>query len=255
MQEQFFKYARAGAIVLVACAAVVYAFQYKRSIDNTYPGKTFSVDATGDIDTVPDVAKFSVSVTTEGGKNIADVQKTNTEKMNKINAYLKEQGIDAKDLKTIQYNVSPRYDYQPCQNGICPQPSISGYTISQSLDVKVRDTEKLGDLLSGVVEKGGNNVSSIQFVVDDEDAAKDGARLEAIDKAKKKAQTMAKAGGFRLGKLVSIYENSGPMPADAYGMGGGISEMSSVKSAPAPTIEPGTNTTKVQVTVTYEIID
>lgn len=248
------RYAKTGAFVLVAFAAVIYSYQYARFVGNAYPGKTFSVEGVGEIDSVPDVASFSVSVITEGGRNVADAQRMNTEKMNRINAYVKEQGIEAKDLKTSQYNVSPRYDYPPCKDGVCPRPAISGYSISQSLDVKVRETEKLGDLLSGVVENGGNSVSDIRFVVDDEDAAKAEARDEAIDKAKKKAKAMAKAGGFRIGKVVSIYESSSsPMPMDAYGRGG--MEMSDMKAMAAPTIEPGTQTSQVQVSVTYEILD
>lgn len=245
------KFVKVGALALISFAAIVYAYQYKRSIDNTYPGRTFSVEGIGEIDSVPDVASFSVSVYSEGGRSVADVQKSNTEKMNRINAYLKEQGIEAKDLKTSQYNVSPRYDYPSCKDGICPRPVIAGYTVSQSLDVKVRDTEKLGDLLSGVVENGGNNVSDIRFVVDDEDKAKAEAREEAIKKAKSKANAMAKAAGFRLGEIVSIYENAGVMPMEAYGRGG--MEMSDMKSAAAPVIEPGTQTSQVQVSVTYEI--
>lgn len=247
---------KAAAILLIAVAAVIYSFQYKRLVDNTYPGKTFTVDGTGDIDVTPNIAKFSASVITEGGKNVAEAQKTNTEKMNKINAFLKEQGIEAKDLKTTQYTVNPRYSYSNCSDGgVCPAPEISGYSVNQSLDVKVRDTEKLGDLLSGVVQNGANSTSGVNFVVDDEDVSKDSARTEAISKAAKKAKAMAKAGGFRIGKLVSIYENSDMNPvADSNGMGGGL-EMSSAKAVSAPAIEPGTSTTKVQVTLTYEILN
>lgn len=256
MQESALKTMKGVAILLIAVAAVIYSFQYKRSVDNTYPGKTFSVDGTGDIDVTPNIAKFSASVITEGGKNVAEVQKTNTEKMNKVNAFLKEQGIEAKDLKTTQYTMNPRYSYPNClSSGTCPAPEITGYSVNQSLEVKVRDTEKLGDLLSGVVANGANSTSEVNFVVDDEDVSKDAARAEAISKAAKKANTMAKAGGFRIGKLVSIYENSNMNPvADSYGMGGGL-EMSSAKVTPAPTIEPGTSTTKVQVTLTYEILN
>lgn len=247
---------KAIALLLIALAAVIYSFQYKQSVDKTYPGRTFSVDGSGDIDATPNIAKFSVSVITEGGKNVPEAQKTNTEKMNKINAFLKEQGIEAKDLKTTQYTVNPRYDYPNClSGGTCPAPEITGYSISQSLDVKVRDTEKLGSLLSGVVQNGANSTSGVNFVVDDEDASKDAARGEAISKATKKAKSMAQAGGFRIGRLVSIFENSNATPMmDSYGMGGGL-EVSNAKAAPAPTIEPGTSTTKVQVTLTYEILN
>jgi hypothetical protein len=206
----------------------------------------------GDIDTTPDVAKFSVSVVTDGGRNVAEVQGMNTEKMNRVSAFLKEQGVDKKDLKTSQYNLAPRYDYS-CREGACPPPAIIGYTLSQTLDVKVRDTEKLGDLLSGVVQNGANSVSDVRFVVDDDDAAKSEARAEAIGKAQKKAKAVAKAGGFRLGKLVSLYESTYVPQDGGYGMGG--AEMSGLKTAVPPTIEPGTQSTKVQVTLIYEILN
>lgn len=252
MREFILKAAIAGAALLFAVSAVVYSYQYSRSVNKAYPTRTFSVEGAGDIDTTPDVAKFSVSVVTDGGKNVAEMQGMNTEKMNTVTAFLKEQGVDKKDMKTSRYDLAPRYDYS-CREGACPPPAIIGYTLSQTLDVKVRDTAKLGDLLSGVVENGANSVSEVRFVVDDDDAAKSEARAEAIEKAKKKAKAVAKAGGFRLGKIVSLYE-SNFMPQDGgYGMGG--SEMSSLKAMVPPTIEPGTQSTTVQVTLVYEIIN
>lgn len=252
MREEILKTVKVGAIFLFAVSAAAYTYQYGRSIDKTYPIKTFSVDGVGDIDTTPDVAEFSVGVVTDGGKNVAEVQGMNTEKMNSTIAFLKEQGVDKKDMKTSQYNLAPRYDYS-CREGACPPPAIIGYTLSQTLDVKVRDMTKLGDLLSGVVQNGANNVSDVRFVVDDDDAAKSDARAEAIGKAQKKAKSVAKAGGFRLGKLISLDESNALSQYGGYGMGG--AEMSNIKTVVPPTIEPGTQSTKVQVTLTYEIIN
>lgn len=251
MHESVPKILKAISFVLIAVAAVMASYQYKISVSTTYPTRTFSAEGSGDVDVAPDLATFSVTVTTDGGKDVAEVQGVNTEKMNKVTAYLKEQGVDKKDLKTAQYNLSPRYNYAPCTSGSCPAPSISGYNLTQTLDVKVRDSAKLGDLLSGVVANGANNVSEVRFVVDDDTDAKNEAREKAIADAKKKAMATAKAAGFRLGKLVSLYESSNPAPY-AYGMGGDMMEMSA-KTANAPRVEAGTQTTKVQVTVTYEI--
>lgn len=242
------------AWLLVAAAALLYAVEFARSVDKTYPTRTFSVEGEGKLDVVPDVAKFSVSVVTDGGKNVAEVQTKNTEKMNAVGAFLKESGLGEKDLKTDEYTLSPRYDYPNCTGlVICPQPSISGYTLTQTLQVTVRETEKLGDLLTGVVTSGANSVSQVTFTVDDEDEAKADARKEAIKKAQEKANRIAKDAGFEIGRLVSIYETP-----QVFGFGGD-SEMS-VKSASAgmggaiaPSIEPGTNVTKVNVTLTYEI--
>lgn len=251
MHEHFLKGVKAVSLVLVASAAVMAGFQYKVSVGNMYPVRTFSVDGTGDIDATPDLATFSVTVVTDGGKNVAEVQGANTEKMNKVHAFLVERGIEKKDLKTGQYNLSPRYDYTPCNAGDCKAPTISGYSLTQTLDVKVRDTTQLGDLLSGVVENGANTVSGVSFVVDDDEAVKDAARKEAIADAKRKALATAKAAGFRLGKLVTLYENSNPMGYG--GMGGDGAESALMKANAAPVVEPGTQSTKVQVTLTYEI--
>lgn len=253
MQETMVKMVKAGAFVLIAVAAVIASYQYKLSVDGIYPTRTFSVDGTGEIEAVPDLATFSVTVTTDGGKNVTEVQSANTEKMNAVTAFLKEQGIDKKDLKTGQYNLSPRYSYAQCfAGGNCPAPTITGYNLTQTLEVKVRESDKLGDLLSGVVASGANSVSEVRFVVDDDTAAKDAAREEAIADAKKKAKATAKAAGFRLGRLVTLYENANPVTS--YGMGGAL-DMAAVKSEAVPAVEPGTQAMKVHVTLTYEVKD
>ena len=92
MEEQTVKMVKAGALLLIAVAAVLASYQYKVSVGMTYPNRTFSVDGTGDVDTTPDLATFSVTVMTDGGKNVSEVQGANAEKMNKVNAFLKDQG-------------------------------------------------------------------------------------------------------------------------------------------------------------------
>ncbi|OGI21388.1 MAG: hypothetical protein A2808_00035 [Candidatus Moranbacteria bacterium RIFCSPHIGHO2_01_FULL_55_24] len=251
MSESLTKQVKAGAFLLLAFAALAYTYQYGRSVNQAFPNRTFTVDGEADVETPHDVASFTATVVTEGGKEVATLQAQNTEKMNALNAFLKEQGISGKDLQTKNYSLTPRYQYSNCLPGTtCPPPAISGYTITQSLEVRVRNMDILGALLAGVVEKGANTVSGVSFVTDDDEDARNDAREEAFKEARKKAQSIAKAGGFRLGKLVSFYEDNGLIPADMnYGMGG--SELS-VKSA-APVIEPGTEKGKLKVVLTYEI--
>lgn len=244
------------AWLLIGVAALLGAIEFGRSVDKTYPTRSFSVEGEGVAEIVPDVAKFSVSVVSDQGRDVAVVQKANSEKMAAVNAFLKESGIDEKDLKTEEYTLSPRYDYPNCI-GIspCPQPTISGYTLTQTLRVTVRDMEKISDLLSGVVANGANTVSQVVFTVDDEDEVKAEARMKAIEAAEKKATQIAKEAGFHMGRIVSVYESQQPM----FGYGGGMAEADAFKSvavnaAPnAPSIEPGTSEVKVNITLTYEI--
>ncbi|MFA9262085.1 MAG: SIMPL domain-containing protein [Undibacterium sp.] len=254
-QENTQQSVKSLAWLLIAVAALLGAVEFGRSVDKTYPTRTFTVDGEGTVEIVPDVAKFSVSVVSDQGKDVATVQKANSEKMAAVNAFLKESGVSEKDLKTEEYTLSPRYDYPNCV-GIspCPQPTIAGYTLTQTLRVTVRDKEKIGDLLSGVVAKGGNSVSQVVFTVDDEEDTKTEARKKAIETAEKKAARIAKDAGFRMGRLVSIYETpqmigyGGAAEADAYSMKSAVAN-----PVPAPSVEPGTNETKVTVSLTYEI--
>jgi hypothetical protein len=186
-----------------------------------------------------------------------------TQKINAITAYLKGAGVNEKDIKTIDYSVYPQYDYQ---NALCPQSTsgaaiycppgrqvLKGYEVRQTTQVKVRDTAKAGDLLTGVGGKGATEVSGLTFTFDDPNAMQDEARNKAITDAKKKADVLAKQLGVRLVRVVSFNEN-GNYPSPIYydkavmtsGMGG-------AEPARAPEISVGQNKVTSNVSVTYEI--
>lgn len=251
MPDDFLKRLKVFTFVVLALSAVAYVYQYGRSVNLTNQN-SFTVTGEATMETATDIATFDTSVVTEGGNNVADIQKQNVEKMNTINAFLKEQGVEKKDLKTSQYTLTPRYSYQNCDGRqVCPPPSISGYTLTQTLIVKVRNLETLGNILSGIVEKGANNVSGINFTVDDDSDARQKARTEAISDAQKKARDIAKAGNFRMGRLISIFEeeNNPIQPDFSAGYGGASLE---AKTIP-PVIEPGTKSEKIRMNLTYEI--
>lgn len=242
-----------ATMIIFAYAATAYVNAFSRSIQPS-SFRSFSVSAEGKITTIPDVAQFSFSVKTEGGKNIADLQKENTEKMNQAIEFVKANGVETKDIKTTNYSLEPRYQYYNCsrpENNAtpCPPPDIVGYTINQTISVKIRDFKKIGDVLAGVVQKGANEVSSLSFVIDDQTLVQDQARNEAIVKAKTKAIAVAKAGGFRLGRLLSIEEGSTPIYY-------GYETMKSAglgSEAASPTIEAGSQEITITMTLRYEI--
>ncbi|MFA5172948.1 MAG: SIMPL domain-containing protein [Candidatus Paceibacterota bacterium] len=250
--KKYLGWAGIFALILVGYSSYKYASVYDRSISSP---RSFSVTGEGKSVVIPDVAEFSFSVITEGGKEVADLQSKNTEKVNAAIAFLKESGIEAKDIKTEGYGINPRYknnDYRVLSSSSLP-PEIVGYTITQTVSVKVRDFSKTGDILSGVVKAGANSVSSLSFTIDDPTVAQNEARKEAIEKAEKKAKEMAKAAGFRLGDLVSINDSNyypyyaKTMSASSYGMGEDIALES------APIIEAGSQEVTVNVNLVYEI--
>lgn len=250
-QKDQIKYVLAGIVTL----AIAYAaIQYGQSVNDAYSTRTFTVEGSAKIQTANDIATFTATVNTEGGMDQADVQTKNTEAMNKVVAYLEQNGITQEDIKTENYNLSPKYSTPSCFGGRCEESKIIGYMASQNVNVKVREVGKAGELVSGVVQKGATSVSQVSFEVDDNKEAIETARIEALNDAEEQAKRLAKAGNFRLGKLVTFYEQG--YPGEPYPMGGVANDMmmeKAVSAAPAPRLQPGSTSGEVRITVTYEI--
>ena len=258
---QFRSAARIGAWLLVALLAVslIYVLSAVRYVGaGIAPGNTISVSGYGEAVAVPDIATFSFSVVSEKA-TVAAAQADATTKANAATAYLKSAGIDAKDIQTSDYSVSPMYDYvqKACVNGYCPggEQVLRGYQVRQTTTVKVRDTEKAGELLGGVGSTGATEVSGLQFTFDDPSAVEDEARQEAIADAKAKADELARQLGVRIVRVVSFNESGSgvPMPY-AYGRGGmEVMNQAMDSKASAPDISTGQNKVTSSVSVSYEI--
>ncbi len=243
-----------GMLALFLLVGTLSEFKSYRFIGSGVTAtNTITVSGQGEVFAVPDTGAFTVTVR-ETAKQVKDAQDAATKKGNAIIDYLKQAGVEDKDVKTTDYSINPQYEWV---QGACPAGSycppgkqvLVGYQVSQTLSVKVRDTKKAGDLLSGVGSRGASEVSGLSFTVDDEDALKAQARDKAIAQAKEKADVLAKSLGVSLMRIVGFYENEGPMPY-AYGMGG--AESASMMKA-VPRVPVGENKIVSNVNVTYEI--
>lgn len=241
-----------GVFLLVITISSLKAYHYIGS--GVTATNIISVSGEGEVFAVPDTATFSVTVQ-EQAKEVKSAQDVATKKGNDIIAYLKSQGIDEKDIQTTDYSVSPQYDYTNgvCSGGYCPGKQVlRGFQVSQTLTVKVRDTKKAGDLLSGVGSRGASSVSGLSFTIDDQDKLEAEARDKAIAKAQDKAEALADSLGVSIVRVVGFSENgNGPIyyaKTMALGMGGGADV-----AAPSPQIPTGQNKITSNVTVTYEI--
>lgn len=216
---------------------------------------TITVQGDGQATLPPDVAKVSFTVQNTA-KTVADAQAATTKQANTAIDYVKGQGVDEKDVKTLSYNISPEYSYpNPCAYGaICPdyyrEPKITGYQVSQTVQVTMRDLTKVGEMLGGLGQLEVQNVNGPAFALDDSTAGYSAAREDAINKAKVQAKQLAAQLGVRLGKIVNFSESSGgylyPM---MYDLGGDVAES---KSA-TPEVPVGENTYNASVSITYEI--
>ncbi|MDD4352351.1 MAG: SIMPL domain-containing protein [Candidatus Gracilibacteria bacterium] len=253
--NQILKSIQTIALVVFLLVASYGAWMYVDAYSRSTQYRSFSVTGEGEAVGIPDVAQFGFSVLTEGDTDIAKIQTENTTKMNEIVAYLKEQGVEEKDIKTSNYNLSPRYQYHSCRDdGVCPPAEIVGYSINQTVSSKLREFDKIGDVLAGVVSKGANDVNGPNFTIDDTTLVENEARAAAMQNAKEKADAIATAGGFKIGKLLSIYEEQPYIPYyDNYAYADGMGGMAKAEMAPSPVIEPGSQEVTVKINLTYEI--
>ena len=245
------------ALFMLVLALGMYAQYTWKQTQSIYSATTISVSGEGEVTAVPDIGEFSFSVTAES-EEAATAQKESADKVNAILAYLTENGVEEKDIKTENYSLYPKYRYEqrPCAFGVsyCPGEQVQdGFTVNQSVRVKVRDLDKAGDLIAGAGEQGATNLSGLSFTIDDEAVLKDEARAVAILDAKEKAEVLSRQLGVRLVKMVSYYENEGYSPSPYYGMGGDMMLKSAMAESADVDLPVGENTVRSQVTITYEI--
>ncbi len=216
----------------------------KQPVEN--PAGTITVTGEGKSFVTPDIASISFGMQTGQQKTAAVAMQKLSENMTKIYEALQDAGIDKKDIATENFWLNPVYNWQTGTQ------ILQGYEANQSLRVKVRNLDKISDVVSVATAAGANQAGSVNFTVDDPEAKRAEARKEAIDQAKEKAQILAQQLGVRLGELKGFaegYNGGTPVPyatmMRSEGMGGGADA-----SLPLPSGEQEMSTT---VTLTYEI--
>jgi len=206
-----------------------------------------SVTGTGEIYATPDIGVINVSVVTKNN-NVSVASSESSKKMNDIITYLKSNNVEDKDIKTTSFNIYPVYSWEE-KTG---KRNIDGYEVTQTINIKIRDLTKVGDIISKVTELGANNVSSLSFTVDDDDKVKEEAKALAIADAKEKAKSLEKSLGVHLVKIVNFsegtYSNAG---YGAYAKEMSVYDVST--SSIAPTIQTGENKYTSTVTITYSV--
>lgn len=233
--------------------------EYQYIGEGVTPTNTINVSGEGIAYAIPDIATFSFGAQATA-KTVADAQTSVTNIMNGALTKIKADGVADTDIQTTNYDAEPQYSYTrvncPLQSpdvaSICPPSTqtLTGYTVSETVTVKVRDTSKAGTILGDIAGTGVTNISGLTFTVDNPTAVQDEARGKAIADAKTKANDLAKSLGVHLGRIVSFSENGqGAVPI--YMKAAGTMAMGS--AAVAPEIQTGQNQVTSDVTITYEI--
>jgi uncharacterized protein YggE len=203
---------------------------------------TVTVVGDGRVLVEPDVANVSFGVEATG-QTLAAAQADASTRMQTVIDTLIGLGVPREEIRTSRLSANPIYDQN--DRGV-----IRGYSANNSVQVKLRDLNRVGAIVDAVTAAGANRVEGVSFAVEQLTAPKNQARGQATQDARAKADQLASLAGLRVTSVKAIQESDAsappPRPQPA------IQRPEATFAAPPP-VEPGTQEVRTQVTVTYVV--
>lgn len=211
-------------------------------------GEPLIVSGEGKVFVTPDIAKVTVGIQ-ETGTSLASVQESANKKSQALVDTIRKLGIDKEDIKTTSYNLYPQYDYLTSTTN-----RITGYQISTNYEIKVKDFDKVNEVLVTATSVGANMVGSVSFEVNDQIKKEklNEARKLAVAEAKTKATGLADAAGIALGRIVNISENQSAAAGARPVYTANEADMLEKSAVTQPAIEAGQTEIKITVSLSYE---
>ncbi len=228
--------------LLVMTASTAPAAAAEVQIQAQAPVVELSVSET--VNAAPDIARVGTGVTTRA-RSAKEAVRLNALAMQKVVDRLKTLGIAAKDIQTSNFNLNAQFTY-PNGGG---SPVFAGYEASNQVSVKLREIDKVGDVLDALVAAGANNINGPTFMLDDDTAQQQAARTQAFQRGRTMAQDYARMAGYTGVRLLEVSETvqgRGPMPPQP------VAFRAEAAQAKTP-IEAGEVGTTVNLTVKYEM--
>lgn len=157
-----------------------------------------NVNGEGKIKVVPDQATITATVDTRGN-NATEVKKQNDEQIDLVLKLIKKMNLAPADYKTKRVSLNPVYDYEKKK---------TTYNATQTIEILLRDLSKYDELMEGLVDEGINKVENVVFQSSKLEQYQSEARKMAMKDAKQKAEDYVSVLGQKVGKAITISDNS-----------------------------------------------
>jgi uncharacterized protein len=164
---------------------------------------TIQVTGTARISETPDRVYVDIGVATEAPTSQAASSK-NAERLRAVIAAIRRSAGPTAQLTTAQYSVSPEYRYS--REGAAPK--IVGYAVSNVVQVRLDDLERIGRVIDGADQAGANRVEAIRFTLRNAETARMEALRKAALNAREDANALAGALSLRIVRTLSVDERS-----------------------------------------------
>ena len=219
--------------------------------NNTTSDSGINVTGVGSTDAKPDLSIVNVGVETRG-ETVASARAQAASSMSKVLTSLKKNDVDAKDVQTSNFSIYPEYVYEDVPGKRYSVQKLIGYRVSNAVTVKVRDLDRLGEIIDDAASAGGNDIriNGISFTIDDTKTLEDEARELAVLDATRKADQITLTTGTSRGRIIYITDNS------SHNAGSNFSrmEMSMLSDYASTPISSGELTITVTVNALFAIV-
>jgi uncharacterized protein YggE len=201
------------------------------------------VTGVGTVTVAPDVAVVSLGVQAQAS-TVVEAQQQASNAMADVMAALKSNGVEEKDIATQYYNISPVYSYDRDTG----KQTLEGYSVSNTVNVKIRDVGNAGIIIDAVAAAGGDytRINSITLTVDQPEKYNEQAREEAMNDAASRAKQLAKLAGVKLGSATYINESLNNTSQTIY--------YDSVKVAGATSVPTSISPGETEITLTVQVV-
>jgi hypothetical protein len=203
-----------------------------------------TVQATGQATATPNLLTLNIGVNVSDPTASAALSDAN-DKAAGLSATLEKAGVAKPDIQTSNFTIQPNF----ATNG-----TITGYQVSNSLQVKLHNLAASGTVIDAAASSAGNaiRVNGLTFSVDDTRTVDGTARADGIQVAAAHAHSMAAAAGETINGVCSITDSTTTYPIGQDFAGAGAGATASAAPAAIP-LEPGTQQSNAQVTVVYGV--
>ena len=157
-----------------------------------------NVSGEGKVKVIPDQATITVTVETKGN-NAKEVKKQNDEKIDAVLKFIKKMNVAPSDYKTQRVSLNPQYDYEKKKHN---------YNATQTIEILLRDLSKYDELMEGLVDQGINRIDAVTFQSSKLAQYQSEARKLAMKEAKIKAEDYVSVLGQKVGRAMTISDNS-----------------------------------------------
>lgn len=156
----------------------------------------------GVVEVAPDHAVVSIGVINKR-PTPADALDGNSASSRRVIDFLKANGIEERDIRTLAVSLSGDVRMRRDAQGNATQEN-DGYIATNTVEARLRQIGKLGVILRDALDHGANRITGVRFGIENSEVVQDNARTRAVADATRKAKLLAQAAGLQLGTIVRI---------------------------------------------------